>query len=270
MTSFDYISGLMESFIRDIEFNNFSDVRSYLSRELNWSKFNTFFKQHFNFSLPQKANCMNYKYDMTTGTLDKLFSEVIDMSERYGTVISVGDGYVFFEFIEELDIINWILDNYDKKILVIPVCIDNKLDKYLHQVSIVIDNCTRSIYFVDPNGYLRSFPKIDNVDYNWAVEEALSSYFTTVCESINYRYYKICQWNENDIGINPTFNSSLGIESGNCVAASLLIPHLCLVSDKDIRDIIKYFGGIKQDGLSYIIVKYSNFVANACRSIFYV
>merc|ERR1711934_1224837 len=108
-------------------------------------------------------------------------------------------------------------------------------------------------------GQIEFFKK--NPENNILVEEIIKQYFDSfICPVINYKYYGMRDWNYQKIYVNPSFSTDLGIDSGHCVATSIMIN--CLIFTKgDPEKFIHNFRNIDNGELVYLVTCFSDFLS---------
>lgn len=192
----------------------------------------------------------NLKFDFISNVINT------DNNE-YHTVIDSTTEHLLLNALSPQCLCNYILDNYSNKYIFLTLNYGSNLHDSAHQSAIMIDNKSKKIYMIDPNGKSDFFDHVFHEPTNFYVETILSKYFGELNRlGLKYEYVYTQDWNPSKMALNKNFKDKY-IGSGHCVITTLMLIHLISIFNINPQDAFNMITNLSEDEISYLIKEYT-------------
>lgn len=124
-----------------------------------------------------------------------------------------------------------------------------------HACVLIFDKIKNTVIFFDPNGYT-------TYHNNSIIDEILNVYIEifNIDFSENYKYLSQNKWLKTHFSLNGrdiSFNEINKIDAGHCKILTVLIPHLLILSGKDINQILSELNKLSKNDKIDLIMGYT-------------
>lgn len=127
-----------------------------------------------------------------------------------------------------------------------------KLYNIHHCIMYIVNKNDKTISVFDSSDNLQIIKRIEKILVN-VIQEYNIMY------SDNYILLQIDIWNDNNIVLNTHHKTSPIYDTGFCVMLSIIVAHYMIITNKDIKTVVKIFSNFTYDEILSIINDYSLF-----------